>query len=33
MFKKGDLILYSVHGICKVDDICEKTILYFTSYK
>lgn len=26
MFKKGDLILYSVHGICKVDDICEKTI-------
>lgn len=26
MFKKGDLIVYSVHGICKVDDICEKTI-------
>lgn len=26
MFKKGDLILYSVHGICKVEDICEKTI-------
>lgn len=28
MFKKGDLILYSVHGICKVDDICERTISY-----
>lgn len=26
MFKKGDLIMYSVHGICKIDDICEKTI-------
>lgn len=28
MFKKGDLIMYSVHGICKIDDICEKTISY-----
>ncbi len=26
MFKIGDLILYSAHGICKIDDICEKTI-------
>ncbi len=26
MFKKGDLIIYSSHGICKIDDICEKTI-------
>lgn len=26
MFKKGDLVLYSAHGICKIDDICEKTI-------
>ncbi|WP_235829609.1 CarD family transcriptional regulator [Clostridium nigeriense] len=24
MFKKGDLVLYSSHGICKIDDICEK---------
>ncbi|VYT68854.1 CarD family transcriptional regulator [Clostridium tertium] len=28
MFKKGDLILYSSHGICKIDDICEKTFSY-----
>lgn len=26
MFKKGDLVIYSSHGICKIDDICEKTI-------
>lgn len=26
MFNKGDLILYSAHGICKIVDICEKTI-------
>lgn len=26
MFKIGDLINYSAHGICKVDDITEKTI-------
>lgn len=24
MFKVGDLIIYSIHGICRVDDICEK---------
>lgn len=27
MFKVGDLIIYSVHGICKIDNICEKAIL------
>lgn len=26
MFKIGDEIIYSVHGLCKIDDICEKTI-------
>ncbi|MCM3588815.1 CarD family transcriptional regulator [Mesobacillus maritimus] len=26
MFNIGDLIIYSGHGICKIDDICEKTI-------
>ncbi len=26
MFKKGDLVIYSSHGICKIDDICEKKI-------
>lgn len=25
MFKEGDLVLYSYHGICKIDDICEKS--------
>lgn len=30
MFNKGDLVLYSTHGICKIDDICEKTISYVT---
>ncbi|WP_156288965.1 CarD family transcriptional regulator [Oceanobacillus salinisoli] len=25
MFDIGDLIVYSVHGVCKIDDICEKT--------
>ena len=25
MFNIGDVIVYSVHGLCKVDDICEKT--------
>ena len=28
MFNKGDLVLYSVHGICEIDDICEKTFSY-----
>jgi CarD family transcriptional regulator len=27
MFNIGDLILYSTHGICRIDDICEKTFL------
>lgn len=25
MFNIGDLILYSTHGICRIDDICKKT--------
>ncbi|MFJ8063620.1 CarD family transcriptional regulator [Psychrobacillus sp. NPDC096426] len=25
MFKVGDTIIYSAHGLCEVDDICEKT--------
>src|SRR5687768_17584421 len=30
MFNIGDLIIYSAHGICKIDDICEKTITGIT---
>ncbi|MBM4762926.1 CarD family transcriptional regulator [Bacillus sp. B15-48] len=26
MFNIGDLIIYSAHGLCKIDDICDKTI-------
>lgn len=26
MHNIGDLIIYSSHGICKIDDICEKTV-------
>lgn len=26
MFNIGDLVMYSVHGLSKIDDICEKTI-------
>jgi RNA polymerase-interacting CarD/CdnL/TRCF family regulator len=26
MFDIGDVIVYSEHGLCQVDDICEKTI-------
>ncbi|MGM0901187.1 MAG: CarD family transcriptional regulator [Bacillota bacterium] len=26
MFNIGDLIIYSGHGTCQIDDICEKTI-------
>ena len=26
MFEIGDLIIYSAHGICKIDDICERTV-------
>ena len=25
MFNIGDTIIYSVHGLCQIDDICEKT--------
>lgn len=25
MFKVGDLIIYSMHGVCCIDDICERT--------
>ncbi|PWU70351.1 CarD family transcriptional regulator [Gracilibacillus dipsosauri] len=24
MFNVGDMIIYSTHGLCKIDDICEK---------
>lgn len=27
MFNIGDIIIYSAHGICHIDDICEKTYL------
>lgn len=27
MHKIGDLIIYSAHGVCVIDDICEKTVL------
>jgi CarD family transcriptional regulator len=26
MFDIGDVIIYSEHGLCQIDDICEKTI-------
>ncbi|WHY86847.1 CarD family transcriptional regulator [Neobacillus novalis] len=26
MFNIGDLVIYSAHGICKIDDICDKTV-------
>lgn len=26
MFNIGDLVIYSTHGVCKIDDISEKTI-------
>jgi CarD family transcriptional regulator len=25
MLQKGDLIVYSAHGVCQIDDICEKS--------
>ncbi|MCH6267402.1 CarD family transcriptional regulator [Neobacillus citreus] len=31
MFSIGDMVIYSVHGICKIDDICEKTVSGKTS--
>ena len=27
MFNVGDLIIYSTHGICQIDEVCEKTVL------
>ena len=30
MFKVGELIIYSSHGICQIDDICEKTYFDIT---
>ncbi|MBD3110226.1 CarD family transcriptional regulator [Bacillus sp. AGMB 02131] len=27
MHKIGDLIIYPAHGVCVIDDICEKTVL------
>lgn len=26
MFNIGDLVTYSAHGVCKINDICEKTV-------
>jgi CarD family transcriptional regulator len=26
MFEIGDVIIYSEHGLCQIDDICDKTI-------
>lgn len=26
MFNIGELVIYSAHGICKIEDICEKTV-------
>src|SRR5690606_18113128 len=26
MFQIGDLIIYSTHGLCKIEKICEKTL-------
>jgi CarD family transcriptional regulator len=30
MFDIGDVIIYSEHGLCQIDDICEKTIAGLT---
>ena len=30
MFHVGDLIIYSAHGVCQIDDICEKTFAGIT---
>ncbi|MCB2291796.1 CarD family transcriptional regulator [Clostridium sp. CS001] len=30
MFNIGDLVIYSTHGICHIDEICEKTYLDIT---
>ncbi len=26
MFEIGDVIVYSAHGLCRIDDICERTL-------
>ena len=26
MFNVGDMVIYSIHGLSRIDDICEKTI-------
>ncbi|MEC1526197.1 CarD family transcriptional regulator, partial [Neobacillus niacini] len=26
MYHIGDLVIYSAHGICKINDICNKTV-------
>ncbi|MGP0586398.1 CarD family transcriptional regulator [Paenibacillus timonensis] len=26
MFHEGDLIIYSVHGVCRIDDVCVKSL-------
>jgi CarD family transcriptional regulator len=26
MYNIGDLVIYSAHGICKINDICDKTV-------
>jgi CarD family transcriptional regulator len=30
MYNIGDLVIYSSHGICHIDEICEKTYLNVT---
>nr|WP_295973877.1 CarD family transcriptional regulator [uncultured Bacillus sp.] len=30
MFNIGDVIVYSAHGLCQIDDICEKTVANVT---
>lgn len=30
MFNIGDLVVYSTHGVCKIENICEKTIANMT---
>jgi len=30
MFNIGDLVVYSKHGVCKIDDICKKTVAGMT---
>lgn len=30
MYNIGDLVIYSAHGICKINDICDKTVAGIT---